>query len=113
MYDDQNGNDLEYELPESDWFCIPSGLLKKAVQAESSLAKLEFIEFESSVTVSSFALHDIQMSDNSEIQVIMDKVKGHIIVDTNAFYFIRINEGKSSIFMRTVVIEFVKKYVKT
>lgn len=93
LYDYQYDDNLVYELPESDWFCIPNGLLKKSVQAESSLTKIEFDEFESSVSVSAFAFHDIQMSDSSKLQIIMNKVKGHIIVDTNAFYFIRINDG--------------------
>jgi len=85
-------------LTKSRWFCVPKGLLDGLVQGESALVKFVLSRFESSVLVAAMAFNDVQLSDNGKLHVMFSAMKGHVIVDSQAFHLVRLNDGKWTCF---------------
>jgi len=105
-YEYKADEDIEYDPDEYDtgflmsksrWFCVPTEMLGNLIQGESAVVKVVFSRFESSMVVSAMAFSNIQLSDNGKLHVMLSGMKGHVIVDSQAFHLLRLNDGNNLI----------------
>jgi len=76
-----------------EWFCVPEYLFKNVEQAESSTGQVHFTRFKMSISVSSLAFSEFQLSDNSKFQILFQDLRGHIVFDTKSIDLIRLSDG--------------------
>ncbi len=100
-YDDyeyaSSSNDYNEEASSSsmysNWLCLPEGLFRNVQHYESALTQIHLTKIYMSVSVSSFAFNEIQLSENSKFQLLFEDVKGHIMFDKDAVNLIKVSDG--------------------
>ncbi len=97
-YDDYEYVSSDYKVDEasssySNWLCLPEGLFRNVQHYESALTQIHLTKIFMSVSVSSFAFNEIQLSENSKFQLLFEDVKGHIIFDKDAVNLIKVSDG--------------------
>lgn len=83
----------DQDITFEDWFCVPEFMFKNVEQSESAIAQMHFTRFQMSISVSSLAFSEFQLSENSKFQIMLQDVRGHIFMDSKSIDLIRLSDG--------------------